>query len=86
MAFGLGRDMTLQEILDGDNKLFSYAHEVSTWYSSVAIPKNYARALRACATHEERSRLPDLHRPLIENLVWAMEEVRDSPDPFQRSR
>jgi hypothetical protein len=72
--------------LNGDSTKLSYACEVSTWYTSIEILKNHARAVRAAANHEEYARLPDLHRPLIENLVWAMGEARDSPDPYQRAR
>lgn len=30
-------------------------------------------------------RMPDLDHPLIETLIWAMGEARDSPNPFQRA-
>lgn len=55
MAFGFRWDQALHEVFDGDIIKLSYAREVSTWYSSVSIQRNHVRAVRACATHEERS-------------------------------
>ena len=55
MAFGLRSEKALQEIFDGDITKLSYVREVSTWYNSIAIQRNHARAVRACATHEDRS-------------------------------
>ncbi|KAI4963954.1 hypothetical protein ZWY2020_008632 [Hordeum vulgare] len=86
MAFGLEWDKALQEIFDGGNTKLPYAREVSTCYTSVEILKNHARAVRSAANQEEYARLPDLRRPLIENLIWAMGEERDSQDPYQRAR
>ena len=71
--------------INGDNTKLSYAREVSTWYASIAILKNHAHAVRVAANHEEYVRFLDLHCPLIENLVWAMGEAKDSPDPYQRA-
>ena len=73
-------------MFNGDSTRLSYAREVSTLYASLAILKNHAREVRVAANHEEYARLPDLHCLLIENLVWAMGEARDSPDPYQRAR
>ena len=85
MAFGEGWHRALRELCAGDAKKLEYAREVSSWFSSPTMLQNQALAVRVAATDEERERLPDLHHPLIENLIWAMGEARDSPDPFQRA-
>lgn len=70
----------------GDNQKLSYAREVATWYNNIAIQQNHAHVVRARTMEVERSRMPDLHCQLIENLIRAMEEARDSSDPYKRSR
>lgn len=64
----------------------SYVQEITTWYTNITMLQNHARTVRACTTTDERARMPDLHRPLIENLIWAMEEASNSLDPLRQSR
>lgn len=66
-------------------KKLAYAVEIMSWFSSIPMLQNQARAVKVCATVEERVRMPEIQSPLIKNLIEAMGEAGYSPDPYQRS-